>query len=434
MEVLDLRSGTTRTLQGVSAPTWITSLTFTPDGKSVAGGSFDGDVRVWDVASGSIVHTFVTQTNSFIQVGVDPTGRTVLAGADDGSVVAWDLSGQQGLGQSFAWADPGLTCPAPECFVVNPSSTLMANDLADGTIALVDLRTLKPRGTLPGVGGKVANGLAFLGDDQTLIGGDMGGTITFWDTNSLTARRTLHVPDGVVWLATSPDQKALAVQSQAAGAATSEVRLLDLASGEVTRTYSIASGGAGVIFSPDGRLLAALGCCSAGSAVHVWDARSGAELYHPKLAGQTSSIAFSPTSAVLAGGTADGKLVLWDAHTGTQLGPPIQVSAASVVQISFSPDGHLIAAGSGDGSSILIDASSREQVGNSFPVLQQAVPAPQFEPDGDLLIVYLTNAGRYPTDLQAWERFACQVAGRDLTPAEWSSFLPNRPYQHVCPG
>jgi hypothetical protein len=28
---------------------------------------------------------------------------------------------------------------------------------------------------------------------------------------------------------------------------------------------------------------------------------------------------------------------------------------------------------------------------------------------------------------------ACQVAGRDLTRAEWAGLLPSRPYRHGCP-
>ncbi len=70
---------------------------------------------------------------------------------------------------------------------------------------------------------------------------------------------------------------------------------------------------------------------------------------------------------------------------------------------------------------------------NSFPTLRGAAPAPLFEANGDLFIDYLSDAAQWPTDLQTWERFACQVAGRDLTRADWNDVLPDRPYRHVCP-
>jgi hypothetical protein len=42
-------------------------------------------------------------------------------------------------------------------------------------------------------------------------------------------------------------------------------------------------------------------------------------------------------------------------------------------------------------------------------------------------------AGGTSDDVRTWKRFACQVAGRDLTQAEWRDLLPQRSYQHVCP-
>jgi hypothetical protein len=49
------------------------------------------------------------------------------------------------------------------------------------------------------------------------------------------------------------------------------------------------------------------------------------------------------------------------------------------------------------------------------------------------LIGYANTATDWPTSLAAWEHYACQVAGRDITPAEWANVLPDRPYEHVCP-
>jgi hypothetical protein len=35
--------------------------------------------------------------------------------------------------------------------------------------------------------------------------------------------------------------------------------------------------------------------------------------------------------------------------------------------------------------------------------------------------------------LNTWEQFACRVAGRNLTRAEWHDVLPNRAYRPTCP-
>lgn len=40
---------------------------------------------------------------------------------------------------------------------------------------------------------------------------------------------------------------------------------------------------------------------------------------------------------------------------------------------------------------------------------------------------------RWETDLDRALDFACQMAGRNLTEEEWAEFLPEQPYQSVCP-
>lgn len=80
----------------------------------------------------------------------------------------------------------------------------------------------------------------------------------------------------------------------------------------------------------------------------------------------------------------------------------------------------------------LWDIASRKRIGNTFPIEPGVIPAAHFAPNGDVVIDYLAKAAVWPTNLQTWVRFACQVAGRDLTEAEWSDLLPDRPYQHIC--
>jgi WD40 repeat protein/class 3 adenylate cyclase len=437
MQLLDLRSGATRTLQAVPDATWITTVAFTPDGRTVVGGALDGDVRVWDTISGSIVQTFSSQSGGRIQIAVDPGGRTVLSSPDDGSVTAWDLSGNQMLGRTFAWSTPGNGCAFAPCAVINPAGTLMATTEGDGTVALIDLRTRRWYASLPATEGLIDTGLAFTSDGRVLVTGDQGGNIIFWDVRSRAAVRRLRA-DPVTWLAVSPDQRLLALQTQAPGASNAQVQVLDFATGSLLHSYGVPGsinqeGGAGVDFSPDGRELAALGCCSPASSIEVWDAASGRLLFSPHITERASYIAFSPTSSWLAAGTFDGKILIWDAHRGTPVRAPIQLAASNVSGIAFAPDGSQLAATLASGDTILLDPAAGQRIGTSFPLLPGTIPEPLFTPQGDLLIIYEGVAADWPTDLSSWERYACQVAGRDMTPTEWANVLPNRPYQHVCP-
>ena len=60
--------------------------------------------------------------------------------------------------------------------------------------------------------------------------------------------------------------------------------------------------------------------------------------------------------------------------------------------------------------------------------------APQvaFKPDGRLIVGEFVSAIEWPLDRPTLQRFACQVAGRDMTRAEWEDVLPNQPYRRVC--
>ena len=114
------------------------------------------------------------------------------------------------------------------------------------------------------------------------------------------------------------------------------------------------------------------------------------------------------------------------------VGRPITVAAPNVLQIAYSPDGKLVVASLRDSSTRLIDLVSGQQLGNSFPIQGGVFTAPMFTATDDLLILYLGTATDWPTSVDAWERYACQVAGRDFTHAEWENALPNRPYRQVC--
>jgi WD40 repeat protein/class 3 adenylate cyclase len=440
LQLLDLTRGTTRTLQAVPDATWITTVAFTPDGKTVVAGALDHDVRVWDTTSGSILQTFQSQSGGRIQVEIDPRGRTVLSSADDGSVTAWDLTGIQLLGQTFGWSTPDNCCSFG---AINPAGTLMAADEYDGTVALIDLRALHLYASLPVIkGGLVASGLAFTPDGRLLVTGDQGGNVIFWNVRTRAAVRRLKVADPVTWLAVSPDERLLAVQTQASGGSNAHVQVLDVPSGSLLHTYAVpgsggegrdGQGGVGVAFSSDSREVAAVGCCSPVSSIQVWDAASGRLLFSPHITERESSIAFSPTSAVLAAGTSDGKIFLWDAHRGTPVRAPIQLAASNVQAIAFSPDGRELVASVQSGDTLLLDLASGQRMGTSFPDMPGTITGPLFTPQGDVMVLYNGVAADWPTDLSSWERFACQVAGRDMTPTEWANVLPNRHYQHVCP-
>jgi WD40 repeat protein len=207
----------------------------------------------------------------------------------------------------------------------------------------------------------------------------------------------------------------------------------ELPSGRTLYRRTVRAGPGALAFSPDGRLLAATGCCAGGSSVTAWAARTGARLYQRRADASATMLAVSSDSRRLAVGFEDGAVELWDARRGTRIGAPLPAAVGAIASLSFSPDERLLAVSSADQTATLWDLAARERVGRPF-LIEGVVPVVVFASTGRLLIDELGGASEWPTDVRTQVRFACQVAGRGLTAAEWRDLLPNRPYRRVCGG
>ena len=107
-----------------------------------------------------------------------------------------------------------------------------------------------------------------------------------------------------------------------------------------------------VAFSPDGHILAV---GSSDSVIRLWNLTNpvhATQIGQP-LTGLTrsvTSVAFSPDGRILAAGSDDHMIRLWNvtnpAHA-TQVGQPLLGPALGVASVAFSPDGHTLAVGYG---------------------------------------------------------------------------------------
>jgi hypothetical protein len=121
-----------------------------------------------------------------------------------------------------------------------------------------------------------------------------------------------------------------------------------------------------VTWSGDGTTVAS---ASQGGVVRVWRAANGKEVHGLYLDGQVSfnAVAFAPTGMMLAAGGADGKVRLWNGLNCQQqgnglFGPQcmdtpqrLSVSKSAVRSLAWSPDSRLLAVGTADGMLSLWD-------------------------------------------------------------------------------
>ena len=135
----------------------------------------------------------------------------------------------------------------------------MATDQADGSVALIDLHTLRLAATLPARNGPYAPAIAFFPSGSILVTGGVAGRLTYWDTHSHTALRTVRTGALVTAVDVGRDCRLIAVQTQAQGSPASVVQVLPAGGGKPLWSDRVPDGGSGIYFSPDGREVAALG-------------------------------------------------------------------------------------------------------------------------------------------------------------------------------
>lgn len=135
-----------------------------------------------------------------------------------------------------------------------------------------------------------------------------------------------------------------------------------------------------ICFSPDGRLVAT---GSDDGSVLLWDSTSREVFSETRgSGGSVLSVCFSPDGRVIAAGSLDGAVRLWDVGTSSLLAL-VRDQSGRVNSVSFSPEGQL-ATGTDDGILRIWDVATRELLtsvrGGKDPTLSVC-----FSPDGRLL-------------------------------------------------
>jgi WD40 repeat protein/tetratricopeptide (TPR) repeat protein len=300
-------------------PHWtrVTALAFSPDGKTLLSGAWDGSVALTDVKSG-IAHPCRPQLlNAIVCVTYSLDGKQVLAVENRAHCAAWDALTRAPIGKA---EEHGTYCRG---VVRHPEGKwlLWASDYGrTGVLVLTDRPRRGDASTKPGlrVSEYGAYSAACSHDGTLVAAADVDGAITLFNT-----------ADGKEW-------------RELAGGGGSEERSFTVGRfpGHAQSTLALA-------YSPDGKWLAQ----SNGFRVRLLDAATRRE--QAVLVGHedmVSALAFSPDSRTLATGSWDRAVKLWDVPSGKPAGS-LKGAKFPVQALAFSPDGLTLAAGCGETNS-----------------------------------------------------------------------------------
>ncbi|HVU89972.1 MAG TPA: c-type cytochrome domain-containing protein [Pirellulales bacterium] len=203
------------------------AATLSPDGKVIATGSYDQQIKLWDAASGELVRTIVGHNGAVFDLAFSPNGRLLASASADRSVKLWEVSTGERL-DTFGQ-------PLKELYTVafSPDGKYVVAGGVDNRIRVWQISDSAKEGTNPLVHTRFAHEgaivkLAFSPDGRWLASAAEDRTLKLWDATQYLEKREFEAqPDWAGALAIAADNKTLL-----AGRLDGSVAYYDVTTGE----------------------------------------------------------------------------------------------------------------------------------------------------------------------------------------------------------
>ncbi|MCE9603503.1 MAG: serine/threonine protein kinase [Planctomycetia bacterium] len=371
-------------------PSGARAVAFSPNGLKIATGGDDRLLKLWNASDGRLLHSLRGHKDSLNHVAFSADGtRVVSAGGAADGVKVWDVATGKLLNTFVVSSGEIKLVPWQVAF--HPDGSRLAVASYDESIRVWDLATGKELPSLNAHAGGFSS-LAYSPEGKHLAAGSFErGTITLWDATDGKLLQTLEGHQGKV-----ADVEFSSDGTRLASAGWDKtVRLWNVADGKQLNVFKRHTDFVhGVAFSPNGKRLASGG---QDATACIWDLPNGGnELLIQGGIYAVSGISFSPDGAHLATAHLDGDVKIWDAALGQESRVLAEEPNAPLSCVACSPNSQWIAT-AGSGSIVNVWNRKQERV-HRFTGHVGRITSVVFSPDDR----YVVSAGNDRT-IRVWD-------------------------------
>jgi WD40 repeat protein len=427
----------------------ITGISFSSDGNTLASSSLDGTIQLWNMVNRQKRdQPLKGHVGEVYSVAFHPNGVQLASGGQDQKTMVWDLRADQQLnrniingsdikkaaispdGRIVAQIDcarfEGSVCLQDEArfWLVSPGSAV----LLPGRQPLRDFRQMygiqfSPDGSIVAVAGCQSEGPVSAPCYQhgvrlylTLSGQQIGVPLEG------------HT-DTITTMAFSKDGRILAT-----GSRDRSIRIWDGTSGTFSRIVLRSHTGAisALEFSVDGRRMVSAGL---DRTIRLWDTSTWLPASQPLRGNNDSiySLVYTPDGKFFYSGGADRLIVQWDSLTLTPTQSFSTSHTSAISNLAFSPDRSTLYSTGNDRTLRFWDIIDQREIGQAMSGHEGPIHSLNITRDGEILMTASRDRIRvWELNPKAWQAKACQVAGRNLSLKDWSTFIPGEAYRKTC--